>query len=53
MHGGLPLIGLSMLVYGAVGAAALAKGAFDRVRGRARRTSRNAEQGRGAACTAV
>ncbi|MGI5347270.1 hypothetical protein ACQEU8_03635 [Streptomyces sp. CA-250714] len=53
MHGGLPLIGLSMLVYGAVGAAALTKGALDRFRGRTRRTSRNAEQGRGTACASL
>jgi len=53
MHGGLPLIGLSMLVYGAVGAAALARGALDRVRGRTKRTSRNEKQGRGTACPAA
>lgn len=60
MHGGLPFIGISMLVYGAVGAGVLLRGAVARsvpLAGRRAhaatppvRRGRHARRGRGAVC---
>lgn len=50
MHGGLPFIGVSMFVYGAVGAGALARMGVRRCRDL---LGRGRERGRGGACAAA
>lgn len=53
MHGGLPVIGVSVLVYGAVGALVIAREALQRCRLRVRQSGSGGD-GRGArACAAA